>query len=103
LHPSRKVKEGKTTKEALRCLKRRVSDAIFAHLVADAKRKADGAKVDPGGQRGNGSVSSVAGSHPERQLFGQATPRPAPTIRRRTASKGSKAQELVQKKSRKAS
>jgi hypothetical protein len=99
----RKVKEGKTTKEALRCLKRRVSDAIFAHLVADAKRKADAAKAGPGGQRGNGSVSSVAGSHPERQLFGQATPRPAPTIRRRAASKSLKAQELVQKKSRKAS
>jgi transposase len=99
----RKVKEGKTNKEALRSLKRRVSDAIFAHLVADAKCKTETAEAGPGGQRGNGSVSSVAGSHPERQLFGQATPRPAPTIRRRAASKSSKAQELVQKKSRKAS
>ncbi len=99
----RKVKEGKTTKEALRCLKRRISDAIFAHLVADARRKAEVAKAGPGGQRGNGSVSSVASSHPQRQLFGQATPRPAPTLRRRAASKSSKAQELVQKKSRKAS
>ncbi len=35
----RKVKEGKTIKEALRCLKRRISDAIFAHLVTDAKHK----------------------------------------------------------------
>ena len=78
----RKVKEGKTTKEALRCLKRRISDTIFAHLVADAKRKAEAAKAGPGGQKGNGSVSSVAGSHPERQLFGQATPRPVPTILR---------------------
>ncbi len=33
----RKLKEGKTNKEALRCLKRRISDAIFAHLVADAE------------------------------------------------------------------
>jgi transposase len=48
----RKIKEGKTNKEALRCLKRRISDAIFAHLVADAKRKADGAKGGPG--RANG-------------------------------------------------
>ena len=39
----RKITEGKTHKEALRCLKRRISDAIFAHLVADAKRKAEAA------------------------------------------------------------
>ena len=62
----RKVKEGKTHKEALRCLKRRISDAIFAHLVADAKRKAEAAKAGPGGQMGNGSVASVAGSHPDK-------------------------------------
>ena len=73
----RKLKEGKTNKEALRGLTRRISDAIFARLVADAKREAE---VGPGGQRGNGSVSSVAGSHPERQLFGEATPGHAPTI-----------------------
>jgi hypothetical protein len=99
----RKIKEGKTNKEARSCLKRRVSDAIFAHLVADAKRKGDGANGGPGGQMGNGSIASVAGSHPERQLFGQATPRPAPTIRRAADSKSSRAQELDQKKSRKAS
>jgi len=99
----RKIKEGKTTKEALRCLKRRVSDAIFAHLVADAKRKAETVQAGPEGQMGNGSVSSVAGSHPERQLFGQATPRPVPTIRPPMTSKSSKAQELVQKQPRKAS
>jgi len=99
----RKIKEGKTSKEALRCLKRRLSDAIFAHLVADAKRKAKALTTGPGGQMGNGSVSSVTGSHPERRLFGQATPRPVPTIRPRATSKTSKAQEVVQKKSRKAS
>jgi len=57
-------------------------DAIFARMVADAKRKAEATKAGPGGQIGNGSVSSVAGSHPERRLFGQATPRPVPTILR---------------------
>jgi len=91
----RKLKDGKTNKEARRCPKRRVSDAIFAHLLADAKRKADAAEAGPRGQRGNGSVSSVTGSHPQRQLFGQATPGPAATIPRRTASKNSKAQDLV--------
>jgi transposase len=99
----RKLKEGKTNKEALRCLKRRISDAIFAHLVTDAKRRAQAAKAGPGGQRGNGSVSSVAGSHPKRQLFGQATPRPIPTIRPTVTSRAAKAQAPVRKKSRRAS
>jgi hypothetical protein len=36
----RKLAEGKTPKEALRCLKRRVSDAIYSRLQADARRAA---------------------------------------------------------------
>jgi transposase len=66
----RKIAEGKTHKEALRCLKRRISDAIYAVLVADA-RQAAAAPEGPGGQPGNLSVSGAAGSHPERRLFGQ--------------------------------
>jgi transposase len=31
----KKIAEGKTRKEALRCLKRRVSDAVFKGLMAD--------------------------------------------------------------------
>jgi transposase len=38
----RKLAEGKTPKEALRALKRRVSDAIFARLQADARQGAAG-------------------------------------------------------------
>ena len=34
----KKVAEGKTAKEALRALKRQVSDEIFKHLKADAAR-----------------------------------------------------------------
>ena len=34
----RKLAEGKTRKEALRCLKRRISDAIYARLQDDARR-----------------------------------------------------------------
>ena len=79
----RKLAEGKTPKEALRCLKRRVSDAIYAHLQADARRAAAVARTrGPGGQPGNDSVASAAGSHPENRLFGQATPGPATTLRR---------------------
>jgi transposase len=35
----RKVAEGKTTKEAIRALKRRLSDVIYRHLVADAHQQ----------------------------------------------------------------
>ncbi|HEV3294083.1 MAG TPA: IS110 family transposase [Streptosporangiaceae bacterium] len=66
----RKIAQGKTHKEALRCLKRRISDAIYARLRADA-RQAAAASKGPGGQPGNDSDSSAAGSPPERRLFGQ--------------------------------
>ena len=78
----KKVAEGKTPKEALRALKRKISDALYKHLKADAARAAAG----PGGQPGNGSSASAAGLHPERRLFGQATPGPAPTLRSRPAA-----------------
>ena len=77
----KKIAEGKTAKEALRALKRQVSDAVYQHLKADARRAA--ATAGPGGHPGNGSVARAAGSHPERRLFGQATPGPAPTLRSR--------------------
>ena len=72
----KKMAEGKTHKEALRSLKRRISDAIFARLLADARQPDSGQRKGPGGQPGNDSDSSAAGSHPERRLFGQATPGP---------------------------
>jgi transposase len=56
----KKTAEGKTPKEALRALKRQVSDAFYKHLQADAARG-----KGPGGQAGNGSVASAAGSHPK--------------------------------------
>jgi hypothetical protein len=34
----RRVSEGKTNKEALRALKRHVSNAVYRQLVADARR-----------------------------------------------------------------
>ena len=77
----KKISEGKTHKEALRSLKRRISNAIFARLQADARQVTTARAKGPGGQPGNDSDSSAAGSHPERQLFGQATPGPGTTIR----------------------
>ena len=83
----RKIAEGKTHKEALRCLKRRISDAVFARLQADARKAtATAAAKGPGGQPGNHSDSRAAGSHPEHRLFGQATPGPATTIRPATTA-----------------
>ena len=58
----KKIVEGKTAKEALRALKRQVSDAIYQHLKADARRAA--ATAGPAGHPGNGSVASAAGLHP---------------------------------------
>jgi len=53
----RKLAEGKTTKEAIRALKRRISDALYQRLQADA------AKTGPGGQAGT-TQSSVTGIAP---------------------------------------
>jgi hypothetical protein len=47
----RKIAEGKTPKEALRSLKRRVSDAIYRQLQVDARRAAGAA--DPRVREGN--------------------------------------------------
>jgi transposase len=71
----RKIAEGKTHKEALRCLKRRISNALYARLRADAR------KGGPGGQPGSHSVARAAGSHPEHRHFGQATPGPKTSLR----------------------
>jgi len=77
----KKLAEGKTHKQALRALKRRISDAIYAALAADARRAAGGCPKSPGGQPGNHSATRAAGSHPAHRHFGQATPGPATTIR----------------------
>ncbi len=77
----KKLAAGKTAKEALRALKRQVSDALYQRMKADARRAA--AAAGPGGHPGNDSEASVAGLHPADRLFGQATPGPDPTLRPR--------------------
>jgi transposase len=59
---NRKISEGMKHKSALRALKRKISDTIYAHLMNDARHRAS---QDPGGQSGNDSASSATGSHPE--------------------------------------
>jgi transposase len=76
----RKIAQGHTGKEAIRALKRRISDAIYTRLRHDAERTARVA-VGPGGHSRNDSVACAAGSHPEHRLFGQATPGPNRSLR----------------------
>jgi transposase len=74
----RKKATGKSANEAIRCLKRRLSDAVYRVMIDDlAQIKATG----PGGQPGNDSDSSATGSQPstgssDKPLPGPVTPDP---------------------------
>ncbi len=72
---NRKKASGKSSMEAMRCLKRRLFDIVYRHMVNDAMR----AMTGPGGHEGTSTKSSVAGSHPQHRLFGQVTSRTATT------------------------
>jgi hypothetical protein len=97
----KKRAEGKTSKEALRALKRRISDAVYRRLRADARRAAAIASAEvtsPGGQKGNDTVASAAGLHPRHRLFGTATPGPRPTLRPAPRTQPKKASSRTSKK-----
>jgi transposase len=72
----RKKAGGKSSMEAMRCLKRRLSDLIYRQMLDDAITGHSRQVTGPGGQRGNGSDSSATGSQPQHRHFGQATPGP---------------------------
>lgn len=81
----RKRAEGKKPLEALRCLKRRISDAIFRQLLTDAAASLpESVDAGPRGHRGASHVSSAAGSHPHTDTSDQPLPGPAPTTLRPT-------------------
>jgi transposase len=67
----RRVAAGKTPDEAMRCLKRRLSDLVYRALLDDLSR---GAATGPGGQRGNDSDSRATGS----QLHTGTSDKPLP-------------------------
>jgi transposase len=76
----RKIAAGKTRAEAMRCLKRRISDALYRQLLADAKAvEPETVETGPGGHRGASHESSAAGSHPHTGTSDQPLPGPAPT------------------------
>jgi transposase len=71
---------GKTSNESMRCLKRRLSDIVYRHMIDDAVTHA---VTGPGGQTGHDSDSSATGSHPtagssDKPLPGPATRQPKP-------------------------
>jgi hypothetical protein len=72
----RKLAAGKTKAEAMRCLKRRISDALYRRLRADA---AASLNAGPGGHSGAALHSSAAGSHPRTGTSDQPQPGPAPS------------------------
>jgi transposase len=77
----RKLAAGKTRMEAMRCLKRRISDAIYRQLLADARARGTG----PGGHSGTTLQSSVTDLTPDigpsdKPLPGPATSKPKPDL-----------------------
>jgi transposase len=78
----RKLAAGKTPMEALRCLKRRLSDVVYRQLVADNNPTRTDVDADPGGHCGATLHSSAADSHPLIDTSDQPLPGPAhPTLR----------------------
>jgi transposase len=84
----RKRAAGKRPLEAIRCLKRRISDAIYRQLVADAAARTEGTDAGPGGHCGASQESSAAGPHPPTGTSDQPLPGPAQQTLRPTPRLG---------------
>ena len=76
----KKLAAGKTRMEALRCLKRRLSDVVYRRLVADAQHSdPTPAETGPGGHCGATTESSAVDLPPHIDTSDQPLPGPAPT------------------------
>jgi transposase len=76
----RRKADGKTSMESMRALKRRLSNIVYRTMLDDAITHAPtNSRTGPGGQRGNGSDSSAAGSHPHTGSSDKPLPEPATT------------------------
>jgi hypothetical protein len=84
----RELAAGKTPMEAMRCLKRRLSDVVFRQLLADeAAREQRQVEAGPGGHRGATLTSSAADLTPHVGTSDQPQPGPTPdTLRRAPAA-----------------
>ncbi|MEQ4209671.1 IS110 family transposase [Actinopolymorpha sp. B9G3] len=82
----RKKADGKAPMEAMRCVKRRLSDIVFQTMLNDAiTGTGSTARTGPGGQQGHDSDSSATGSHPhagssDKSLPGPAEQQPTPPL-----------------------
>ena len=68
-----KIAEGKTPREAARCLKRRLADHLWRVMITDERRQA----ASLGGHLGAALQSSAAGSTPTTSSSDKSLPRPA--------------------------
>ncbi|MGH3096452.1 MAG: IS110 family transposase [Streptosporangiales bacterium] len=68
-----KLAEGKTPREAKRCLKRRLADHVWRTMTADERHLA----TEPGGHPGTTLQSSAAGSTPTTSSSDKSLPGPA--------------------------
>ena len=70
----KKIADGKTHNEAMRCLKRRLADHVWRIMISD-ERRATGA--GPGGHSGATLTSSAAGPSPQASSSDKSLPGPA--------------------------
>ena len=81
----RRVAEGKTPMQAMRALKRRLSDVVYRQLVNDQKQQPAGQlgpqarRTGPEGHLGATTKSSAAGSNPNTGASDKSLPEPAST------------------------
>ena len=78
----RKVAAGKTNMEAMRCLKRRLSDIVYKQMRDDAQSIATG----PGGHVGAATGSSAVDSNPDVDASEKSCPGPVTTNATRVTS-----------------
>ena len=78
----RKKADGKAPMEAMRCVKRKLSDIVYQQMLNDTithtVTTSTAPKTGPGGQQGNDSDSSVTDSHPDAGSSDKPLPGPAP-------------------------
>jgi transposase len=72
-YDDRKAAAGKTPMEAMRALKRRLSDVVCRQMITDARAAVTG----PGGHLGAATGSSAAGLHPSAGTSEKSLPGPA--------------------------
>jgi transposase len=86
----RRKADGKTSMEAMRALKRRLSDIVYRHMLNDAittpSTRGTSGRTGPGGHPGATTGSSAADSHPdidtsEKSLPGPASHHPTTTLK----------------------